>query len=167
MLTDQTVDPLRQILDAHIAVEVRILSVEIRQHIFHPQVEIVGAFKLGQTAQQAHRPGFIDTDTEQEQQIVRPGFLHHYAALVEEFGHQRGRDPLFRHIALLVHTRRENGDFDRVEEHMVVIGILESVPRFSWGNRPALRFFNLFWLPDVKEPAVGLFTQALHLLTEM
>ncbi|SYI51058.1 Uncharacterised protein [Klebsiella pneumoniae] len=39
---------------------------------------------------------------------------------------------------------------------MVAIGILKTVPLFTGRNRPALRFTNLFRLPDIKEPTVRL-----------
>lgn len=42
---------LRQILNAHIAVEIGIFSIEIGQHIFDPQVEIVRALKFRQPTQ--------------------------------------------------------------------------------------------------------------------
>ena len=35
MLADQLMDPLRQILNTHIAIEIGIFSIQIRQHIFH------------------------------------------------------------------------------------------------------------------------------------
>ena len=167
VLTDQAVDPLRQILDPHVAVEVGIFGVQIRQHIFHPQIEIVGAFKLGQAAQQPHRPGFINTDAEQEQQVVGARFFHHHAPLVEELRHQRRRDPLFIHIPLLVHARRQNGDLHRIEIHMIRIGIFETVPVLARRYRPALGFIHGFRLPDIKEPAVRLLAQSLHLFAEV
>ena len=160
-------DPLGQILNTHIAVEVRIFRVEIRQHVLHPQVEIVGALKFHQTAQQPHRPGFIDPDAEQKQQIIGACFLHHHAAFIKELRHQRSRDPFLAHLALLIHTRRQDRHFYRVEEHMVTIGIPEAMPVFGGRNRPAFCFINLFRLPDIKEPAVGFLFQPLNLFTEM
>ncbi len=44
-------DPLRQILNTHIAVEIGIFCIEIGQHIFDPQVEIVRALKFRQPTQ--------------------------------------------------------------------------------------------------------------------
>ena len=50
---------------------------------------------------------------------------------------------------------------------MVGIRIAETVPVFPWRYRPALGLIYLLGLPDIKEPAVGLFTQPLYLFTEM
>ena len=158
VLADELVDPLRQILNTHVAIKIRIFCIQIRQHILHAQIEIVRAFKFGQSTQQSHCPGFIDTNTEEKQQIVRPGFLHHHAALIKEFRHQRGGDPLVTHLPLLVHTGRQDRDFYRIEEHMVIVGIGKSVPVFTGCHRPARGFINLFRLPDIKEPTVRLFT---------
>ncbi len=160
-------DPLGQILNAHITIEVGIFRVEIRQHVLHPQIEIVRALKLHQPAQEPHRPGFVDADTEQKQQVVGAGFLHHYAALVEELSHQRRRDPLIAHNAVLVHPRRQNGDLHRIEEHMILIGIAEAVPALAGGDRPAFGFIDLFRLPDIEEPVFGLIFQPLHLFAEV
>ncbi len=41
---------------------------------------------------------------------------------------------------------------------MIVIGIGEAMPGFSRRDRPAFGLINLFRLPDIKEPAIGLFT---------
>ncbi|MNZ90343.1 hypothetical protein D3C78_1093020 [compost metagenome] len=50
VLTDQLMDPLRQILNPHIPVIVRIFGIQVRQHIFDPQIEIVSALKFHQSA---------------------------------------------------------------------------------------------------------------------
>ena len=50
---------------------------------------------------------------------------------------------------------------------MIGIGVAETVPVLSWRHRPALSFINLFRLPDIKEPAVRLFSQPLYLFTEV
>ncbi|MNZ97499.1 hypothetical protein D3C78_1167400 [compost metagenome] len=100
------VDPGSQILNAHMAVEVRIFSIQIRQHVFHPQVKIVSTFEIRQAAQQAHRLGLVDANAEQEQQVVRAGFLHYDPTLIQVFRYQRGRDPAFLQLTQFVHPRR-------------------------------------------------------------
>ncbi len=167
VLADQAMNAGGQILDAHMAIEIRILGVQIRQHVLHPQVEIVGALEVGQAAQQAHRLGFIDADAEQEQQVVRPGLLHHDAALVEVLRHQRRRDPLFLQRPQFIHARRQDRHLDRIEIHMIAIGLAETVPVIVRIQRPALRFIDLFRLPDIEEPAVAFLAQPLHFTAKM
>ncbi|MNJ01852.1 hypothetical protein D3C73_1616150 [compost metagenome] len=66
MLADQIMDPLCQILNTHIAIEIRIFSIQIWQHILHTQIQIVRTFELCQPTQQPHRPGFINANAEQK-----------------------------------------------------------------------------------------------------
>ncbi|MNV62792.1 hypothetical protein D3C71_1553540 [compost metagenome] len=126
--TDQAMDPGGQILNTHITVEIRILGIQIRQHVLHSQIEIVSAFKVGQATQQAHRLGFINADTEQEQQIIRAGFLHHDTAFVQVFRYQRCRYAALFQRAKLIHPRRQDGDLDRIEIHVIAVGIAKAVP---------------------------------------
>ena len=167
MLADQLVDPGGQILNAHMAVEVRIFSIQIRQHVLHPQVKIVSSFEIRQAAQQAHRLGLVDTNAKQEQQVVRAGFLHHDPTLIQVFRYQRGRDPTFLQLTQFVHPRRQNGDLDRIQVHMIAVGLAKAMPVVVRVQRPALRLINLFRLPDIEEPGVTLGTQALHSTTKM
>ena len=91
-------------------------------------IEIVSAFKVGQATQQAHRLGFINADTEQEQQIIRAGFLHHDTAFVQVFRYQRCRYAALFQRAKLIHPRRQDGDLDRIEIHVIAVGIAKAVP---------------------------------------
>ena len=51
---------------------------------------------------------------------------------------------------------------------MIAIGLRKSMPLFFAGlDRPALRFIDLFRLPDIEEPAVRLFAKALDFPTEV
>ena len=50
---------------------------------------------------------------------------------------------------------------------MIRIGIFETVPVFARRHRPALGFIHRFRLPDIKEPAVRLLAQSLHLFAEI
>ncbi|MNR48530.1 hypothetical protein D3C85_1677760 [compost metagenome] len=50
---------------------------------------------------------------------------------------------------------------------MIRIRIAESMPAFVRCNGPAFGFINLFRLPDIKEPAVGLIFKSLYFFTEM
>jgi len=61
---------------------------------------------------------------------------------------------LLQSSPLLVHARRQDRHFNRIEEHRVGIGIAETMPSLARCDRPALRLFDLFRLQDTKEPAL-------------
>lgn len=50
---------------------------------------------------------------------------------------------------------------------MVSIGFFKPVPVLVGSNRPAFRFVDVFWLPDIKEPTIGLVFKALYFLAKM
>ena len=50
---------------------------------------------------------------------------------------------------------------------MLGIGIAKTMPTFTRRHRPAFCFINLLRLPDIEEPAVGLFAQTLHFFAKM
>ena len=167
VMLNQFVDVLCQFLDTHVFIEFRRFLVQRRQNVFHTQVQVKGAFELGQRAQQAQRFGLIDPDAEQEQQIVRAGFLNDDAAFVEVFSHQTRRNTEVIHGTVFFHARRQDGDFDRVEVHVFVIDVFKAVPCAVRTQRPAVRAVDVLRLPDVKEPAFGLAFQTFDLFTEL
>ncbi|SVK49564.1 Uncharacterised protein [Acinetobacter baumannii] len=50
---------------------------------------------------------------------------------------------------------------------MIAIGLAETVPVIVRIQRPALRFIDLFRLPDIEEPAVAFLAQPLHFTAKM
>ena len=166
-MLNQFVNVLREVLNTHVFIEFRIFTVQRRQHVFHPQVQVERAFEVGQRTQQAQRFSLIDTDTEQEQQVVRTGFLNHDAVFVEVFRHDACRNTEVIHGAVFLHPRSQQRDFDRVEVHVFVIDVFETVPCAVGTQRPAFRTIDMLRLPDVEEPAVRLAFQTFDLFTEL
>ena len=167
VVLNQFMNVLRQFLNAHVFVEFRIFTIQRRQHVFHPQVQVERAFEIGQRTQQAQRFGFVDTDTVQEQQVVRTGFFDHDTVLVEILRHDARRNTELIHGAVFLHPRSQQRDFNRVEIHMLVIDVFETVPCAVGAQRPAFRTIDMFRLPDIEEPAVGLAFQTFNLFTEL
>ncbi|CNU65903.1 Uncharacterised protein [Salmonella enterica subsp. enterica serovar Bovismorbificans] len=128
MMFDQFMNILRQFLDAHIFIKLRRFAVQCRQNVFDAQVQVKGAFKFSERAQQAQSFGFVDTNAEQEQQVVWTGFFYDDAAFIEIFGDQTCRNTEFIHRTVFLHPRRQDSDFDRVEVHVFVIDIFEAMP---------------------------------------
>lgn len=101
-------DPLSQILNAHVAVKIRIFHIQFRQHIFDAQIKIVYPFKFCQTTQQPHRLCLINTYAEQKQPIIRPAFFNSLrpSRSSRNFTTSAASIPLFAHATLLIYSQR-------------------------------------------------------------
>ena len=165
-MNNQFVDILSQFLNTHVFIEFRIFTIQRRQHVFHTQVQIERTFEVSQSTQQAQCFGLIDTDAEQEQQVIRTGFLNNDAMFVEVFRHDAGRNTKVAHGAVFFHPRSQQGDFDRVKIHVLVIDVFEAVPGAVRTQRPAFSRIDMIRLPYIKEPAIRFRSQTFDLFTE-
>ena len=166
MVNNQFVDILSQFLNTHVFIEFRIFTIQRRQHVFHTQVQVERTFEVSQSTQQAQCFGLIDTDAEQEQQVIRTGFLNNDAMFVEVFRHDAGRNTKVAHGAVFFHPRSQQGDFDRVKIHVLVIDVFEAVPGAVRTQRPAFSRIDMIRLPYIKEPAIRFRSQTFDLFTE-
>ena len=166
VFNDELMDALGQFLQTHAVVEARILLVKRRDRFLDLKIAVVVAAEVAELTQQPHRLRVVDTEGEEEEQVVGARLFNDHAAVIQVLGDDRSGNAALSHRAVAIETRREERDLDRVKIHVLLIDVAEAMPLVFGLEFPAFLRADVFGLPHVEEPRIGFFAKALDFLTE-
>ncbi len=124
----ECVQRIAQVTQAPAGVGNRIVGSQRRQRLAQGRIAVIQFLERHQLGHQGAPLALGDAHREQEQYRIEIGLLHGDATAPQELAQHRRRNAQPAHAAVHRQARGQQGDLDRVDQHVVVDQVLEAMP---------------------------------------